>query len=416
MKHLAFILLLLPSFIWAQEKKGVYFEHELSWAGVKEKAKKENKYIFLDCYTTWCGPCKYMSQTVFPQEKVGAFFNKHYINAKVQLDTTDRDSEAVKSWYADGTAIAKQYNVRAYPTFLIFSPQGELVHRIVGGDEADNFIAKAEKSLHTENQYYTQLKKYEAGEKSPEFLKNLSLLAMEAYEEEAAKKIASQYFTTQDNLFTKENLMLLSQFARDSKSKGFEIMLNEGAKVDAILGEGAAAKMVLPIIMQEEVYAGISRSKQPNLDSLKQVVQAKYPTVELAEPFALLNVQLLQGNQDWANFQPAVLDYMKKYGAKVSADYLNSFAWTVFENCKDKDCVSEALAWSKRSIDKTDGKAPAFIDTYANLLYKSGNQQEAVQWQQKAVDLAQTEDDKATYRDTLMKMQKGEKTWPEGAQ
>ncbi len=405
------MMLLLPLLGWAQEKgKGTYFEHGLSWAQVKEKAKAENKYLFLDCYTTWCGPCKYMTNMVFPQEKVGEFFNRNFINAKVQLDKTDNDSDEVKSWYADGEAIAKEYNVRAYPTFLVFSPDGELVHRIVGGGDADKFIAIAEKALDPETQYYTQLKRYEAGERAPAFLKNMAEVAQGAYEQQMASELASAYLETQPDLYTKENLEFLAKFSTDSKSKGFQVMLNEGAKVDAVLGEGASAKAVNAIVLKEEVYAKIPRSMDVDLDSLQAAVAAKYPTVALDEPFALINVQLLQAKKDWDAFQPAILDYMASYGAKVSANQLNSFAWTVFENCDDMACVSEALAWSKRSIDETEGKTPAFIDTYANLLYKSGSKDEAMAWQQKAVDLASA-DEKDTYQATLDKMKKDERTW-----
>ena len=71
-------------------------------------------------------------------------------------------------------------------------------------------------------------------------------------------------------------------------------------------------------------------------------------------------------------------------------------------------CVSEALDWSKRSFD---GKPNAmFMDTYANILYKMGKKEEAIAWEQKAVDLA---DDatKAQLQPSLEKMKKGEKTW-----
>jgi thiol:disulfide interchange protein len=44
--------------------KGINFENNLSWEQVKEKAKAENKYIFVDCYATWCGPCKAMDKEV----------------------------------------------------------------------------------------------------------------------------------------------------------------------------------------------------------------------------------------------------------------------------------------------------------------------------------------------------------------
>src|SRR5579863_6830712 len=74
----------------ADPSKGMQFEHDLSWSGILAKAKAENKYIFMDCFTTWCGPCKFMSTTIFPQEETGNYFNDKFINVKVQLDTAQR--------------------------------------------------------------------------------------------------------------------------------------------------------------------------------------------------------------------------------------------------------------------------------------------------------------------------------------
>ena len=55
--------------------QGVNFEH-ITFDEALAKAKAENKLIFMDCYTTWCGPGKYMTETIFPQEKAGPFFNQ----------------------------------------------------------------------------------------------------------------------------------------------------------------------------------------------------------------------------------------------------------------------------------------------------------------------------------------------------
>ena len=53
-----------------------------------------------------------------------------------------------------------------------------------------------------------------------------------------------------------------------------------------------------------------------------------------------------------------------------------------------------------------------FIDTYANLLYKTGKKDLAVEWEQKALNiLKQNNEDYAGYQETLDKMKKGEKTW-----
>ena len=39
--------------------QGVNFEH-ITFDEALAKAKAENKLVFMDCYTSWCGPCKYM--------------------------------------------------------------------------------------------------------------------------------------------------------------------------------------------------------------------------------------------------------------------------------------------------------------------------------------------------------------------
>lgn len=404
MKKLIVLFMLLP-FVGLAQDKGTHFEHGLSWQQVKEKAKKENKYLFVDCFTTWCGPCKYMASTIFPQQKMGDFFNKNFVNVKVQFDKTKDDSEEVKSWYADAEAMSKEFNVRAYPTFLIFSPQGELVHRIVGGGDADGFIAKAQKALNPETQYYTQLKKASAGNPSPETLKNLATVAEEAYDEENASKFAAAYLATQKDLYTKANLEFLSKYTKDSKSKGFQLILKDPKKVDAVLGKGKASEILGNVILKENIYPGL-RKATANLDSMITAAQAKYPTVDISKSTDLLKVQFYQNTKKWDKFQPAVLAYMKKYGTEVNAEMLNNFAWAVFENCKDPDCVASALAWSKRSVDETKEKEPMFLDTYANLLYKLGKKDEAIAMQQKAVDLVPA-DKKGDYQATLDKMKKG---------
>ena len=104
-------LLFLNTLAHAQEQRGIEFTKGLTWAQVKEKAKKENKYIFLDGYTTWCGPCKQMAREVFPQAALGEFFNKNFLNVAVQFDVTKKDGQEVKNWYNDAAALAKNYKI-----------------------------------------------------------------------------------------------------------------------------------------------------------------------------------------------------------------------------------------------------------------------------------------------------------------
>ena len=51
---------------------------EGGFAEALEAAKSENKLVFMDCYTSWCGPCKLMASKEFVQEKAGEYFVSYY--------------------------------------------------------------------------------------------------------------------------------------------------------------------------------------------------------------------------------------------------------------------------------------------------------------------------------------------------
>ena len=59
--------------------QGIKFEEGLSWEQVKQKAKTENKFIFVDCYATWCAPCKMMDKYVYQNDTVGEFVKDKFI-------------------------------------------------------------------------------------------------------------------------------------------------------------------------------------------------------------------------------------------------------------------------------------------------------------------------------------------------
>ena len=187
MRGLLFLLLSIPFLLQAQQDPGVHFVGGMSWSAVRAKAKAENKYIFMDCYTTWCGPCKYMSAKVFPQEAAGKYFNDKFISVGVQLDTSKVDNDTVKAWYADAHAIAEQYNIRAYPTFLVFAPDGRPLHRLVGSSTtAEEFIARVEVSFDPAKQYYTLLDQYEKGSRDSAFLRKMANASWSVYDRNRA--------------------------------------------------------------------------------------------------------------------------------------------------------------------------------------------------------------------------------------
>lgn len=73
-----FLLLTLSALVFPSVGQGVLFE-DMTTEQAVEKAKAEDKYVFVDVYTNWCGPCKMMDNQVFPMKEVGDYFNSlHY--------------------------------------------------------------------------------------------------------------------------------------------------------------------------------------------------------------------------------------------------------------------------------------------------------------------------------------------------
>lgn len=407
MKKILLFLLILPFAVLGQEK-GITFEHGLNWSQIKEKAKKENKFIFVDLFTTWCGPCKYMSATVFPQTKVGDFFNSKFVNTKIQMDKTDKDSEEVKAWYEEAERFGKDYKIAAYPTFLIFNPQGELVHRMVGGGDADEFIERCKDALKPETQYYALLKAFNENPTDLTLAHRMVRAANTAYDEATVTQAEDIIIShTKPENLTKECAAYLVANTRTSRSKAFELLRDNPEKIDALLEKNGAANRVLATVAINEVLGTkIDFNSEPNWEALKTEISGKYANINFDPIFKLMKAQYYVQSRNWSSLTNVVDSYLTS--EDLNSNQLNSYAWEIFENSTDAVCLEAALKWSKRAVEQ-DVKS-AYLDTYANLLYKKGDKVNAIKWQEEALSLA-TEGEQDNYQDTLAKMKSDIPTW-----
>jgi thiol-disulfide isomerase/thioredoxin len=117
--------------VQAQE---IAFEHA-DFATVCAKAKSENKLVFIDFYTSWCGPCKHMAETVFKQDNVGQYMNSHFISYKVDAEK------------GEGKTLANRYQVRIYPTYLFLDDKGAVYNETCGSCADTVFLGIAAKGL-----------------------------------------------------------------------------------------------------------------------------------------------------------------------------------------------------------------------------------------------------------------------------
>jgi thioredoxin 1 len=84
------------------------------------KAKKENKMVMMDCYTTWCGPCKMLKKQVFVDKKLGDYMNAKYVCVAMDYEN------------GEGPEIAQKYPVEGYPTLYFMDSAGKVKKTMVG--------------------------------------------------------------------------------------------------------------------------------------------------------------------------------------------------------------------------------------------------------------------------------------------
>jgi thioredoxin-related protein len=464
MKKIAIWVILfsiLANLVCAQSDTGVHFMKGLSWEQVKAKAKAENKYIFVDCYASWCGPCKAMDKDVYPSEKVGNYMNQHFISLKVQMDTSRQDDADVKEFYADAHFLLQEYRINAFPSLLFFSPEGKIVDKKVGYILEGDFITVSEYAMDPDKQFYTLVEKFQQDNLDASYMKLLAQNASRLGDKELAEKIANYYIDrlSEDQLYQRENIGFMLGFTTSTKERGFAVFRDHSDKIyqaDSAISKASSKAFVEEIIYNEEMKPYISsKNGKPDWEKMKKEVmkygalgdealKAYIPNIlfkteiepalkidpDWDKAFALIKKQNVRNAEEFLvgssivyylnnglgagnsgnckNFLGATTLYFKKYYSFLSADPLNTWAWMVFERSSDMNVLTTALIWSDSCLKMSPSPNANYYDTYANLLYKIGRTQEAIEWEEKAISIAPSDE---SLNKTYFKMKKGEPTW-----
>jgi thioredoxin-related protein len=405
-------LLILSSIAFGQ---GIKFENDKTWAQIKQMAKDQNKMIFMDCYTTWCGPCKAMSKDVFPKKTVGDFMNNNFISIQVQMDTSKLDNGDVKKWYADAHRIALENKLVAYPSLYFYSSDGNLIQSNVGYCDEKGLIEIAAKAKDPKRWYSTLLGQYRNGDKSINFIQKLVPAALEANDRETAVEVGDIYLASLKNPYTKDHLGIIFQLIGSSKNKAFQFVLKDPRKINKIMGEPRLAEGIIRnVIYEEQIHPVVLKAylNKENVDwvSLSKKSDMIYPPLT-GEIILLEQIDYYQQMKEWDKFGSEFTKYLERYGDKMQPFLLNNYLWTLFVNVMDIDTINKALPFAKKYIvDAENGSSSHSFDTYANLLYKAGKTNEAIYWEEKALEIDPND---PGIVNALNNMRLGQPTWPQ---
>ena len=283
------------------------------------KAKAENKLIFLDCYTTWCGPCKVMARKVFPQEKVGAYMNPKFINLQI-----DMEGEY-------GAPLAKKLQISAYPTFVIFNADAQEIGRFLGSSEADDFIKNVE-AKSKDNSSSDFQTRFAGGERDPQFLMQYLNSLNASYKHDEANTVAEALLEGKESTFVADSTlrMVFMRSITNPFAKSFVYTVKNPSDLKAQIG-------AMPVDMKiQNVLSNYQRQIINEADGTATIDQQQFDKF-----LALLNelnvpnaghyrlTTLITLSEKQKNYA-AYLGYVKEYLAndKLDADDMQLARWT----------------------------------------------------------------------------------------
>ncbi|MEO1515116.1 MAG: thioredoxin family protein [Bacteroidota bacterium] len=376
---LLFLGLALVINIEAQDA-GIQFS-QTDWEQTLQMAKEQDKLIFVDAYTTWCGPCKRMAANVFPQEAVGALYNDHFINLKIDMEK------------GEGILFARAYGVQSYPTFLYINSRGQLMHKGLGSRDADEFIALGEAATDPDQQMASLTSRYNANERSPDFLRKYAL-TLGKVREPNADKVAQEYLASQSNWETPETMeFILESRPRSTKSELYQFLAKHRKQYHE-MGKKGEVDYLLSSAIKKDVMTSKNFEKAHIVDSYQKVFGED--GVRLGEEFHLDYLGYRASDKDFTDtYMAAAVDFMDKYEGHDWAS-LNAIAWRFYELTDDSKMLLKAKKWAEQSI-ALDGNY-ANHDTMAAICFKLQEKETALKHARLAIDHASTtgEDAKET--------------------
>ncbi len=380
------IAFLLTSFIVHGQ---LNFE-QLEWDELLRKAKTENKIVFLEAYATWSEPCQLLEKYAFSDLEVANFFNDNFLNVRLDMEEYP------------GIGIAEKYEISIYPTLLFVDGNGNVIHRGCGAMEAGELLDLGNEAL-GDNNWDTLHKKFEAGERSGEFMRNYLYLMEDGClnaEGFAQKMLGNQKV---EDLTSEPSFVLMEEFQWDIYSREFRYMLDNIQSFESKLGKERVHDKIFNTFLAQ--YQEIYVSEELHLFAMRAFMDQLSGVSFIGSDTLMTMANLHYGEitEDWELFSETAIAWVGMSGLD-DVDELNELAWKFYLFVDNKEKLKIASGWVKEAID--NDPTPSSIDTYASLQFKMGFRKKAIELEKQAIVMAiELQEDVAHYEHQLKTFQ-----------
>lgn len=375
-----FYIILFHSFLFSNGQETNKKQETINFVSapfkeILKQAEKENKLIFIDCYTSWCAPCKWMDKFVFVEKDVFTFYNKSFINVKLDMEK------------GEGPEIGKKYGVKSYPTYLYINSKGELIHKSSSKMSAPEFINEAKNALDPKKALGLLEKKYEDGQITNNEMLDYTI-ALNHLRDPKTDAVLKKLLSRVDNswLKTVAGWKLIENFVNEDDSELFQVLNSNKAHFINLAGLDAVKK-VYQKPLQRNLYKS---SKEQNealffkqLDSLKKLTNNP-------RDLAIIECGYYLNGNNARKFIKTSNYYVDNFLQNDPETIAFLARYTLYPpERENKDILNQALLLISKAY-KLDPNNYGTVGTYAQIQSKAGNKKEALAAAEIAVKMADT--------------------------
>lgn len=255
----------------------------------------------------------------------------------------------------------------------------------------------------------------------------MAIYAKEQKKNLVADSIANEYLNNylptlrSDAILKREVIELIKWFNRTSKTPAFRFFYTNADKVDKIMDDDFYSRHYIDyIIAIEEIepylfFNDNQISRNPDWEKMKLAISQKYNKEYASRTILDAKIRWSRARGDTVSIINFILEKMDK-GQIDTTGFgkieLNNTIWNfIFARVEDQKILAKVTKYMEILInsDPKDPAYPYFLDTYANMLYKTGKKRKALIWEKRAMILKPEQEG---LQETYAKMKKGERTWP----
>ena len=343
-----------------------------------ELAKKGNKLLFIDFYTTWCSPCKKLDKIVFQNDSIRQILGKDYILLKYNAE-----NDTVFH-------LSKKHHVSSYPTAIVLNSEGYVVNRKYGFP-GENFQTLSKNVLDFTHQTLEVDKRneYLQGYSNKVRVSQYPQFYIDFVNRTNIRPKAEDildFFESKENFLMEEDFSTLCYFADESPSIVGDILLKDMQNYIKLYGEQDLSR-ALYLIASGKFGTAIAENNQEKYDRAIAFAIKALGQETVDEMLPRFEIDRLKAQNKW---QEVLEIYkIKKDKGEMEKGLINHVCWDIYKNCEDKAVISKCVDWMKElTINHPEF---SYLDTYAFLLYKSGNKEEAKKVAERAIEVGKQE-------------------------